>query len=139
MDILMKETYHNIISVADAIETNQIKLRNQMEDIEGVSRIIAKVVGMKYKLDSKESNYLLSLLCPDLRDGINQGWEETVDTAMTYCLKTSLAKTPKAIANLSNNLEIPNNIDNLKKHITMVIDRLSKGVKLIHNESNGRK
>jgi Bardet-Biedl syndrome 9 protein len=139
MDILMKETYYNIITISDDIEINQIKLRNQMEDIECVSRLIAKLVGMKYKLDNREVTYLVSLLCPELRDGINQGWEETVDAAMTYCLKTSLAKTPKATANLSSNLEIPNSVDNLKKHITMVIDRIGKGFKLIHSDNNDRK
>lgn len=135
----MKETYYNIITVADDVEINQIKLRNQMEDIECTSRLIAKLIGMKYKLDNREVTYLISLLCPELRDGINQGWEETVDAAMTYCLKTSLAKTPKSIANLSSNLEMPNSVDSLTKHITMVVDRISKGFKLIHSNSTDRK
>lgn len=80
-------------------------------------------------------SYLYSLLeaylCPNLNDGLDQGWEETVEASMTYLLKTCLAKTIKENVSLNNTtIEIPNSIDRLLKHIGMVFDRLGKGGRL---------
>ena len=66
-----------------------------------------------------------------MNDGLDQGWEETVEASMTYLLKTCLAKIIKENVSLNNTvLEIPNSIDRLIKHIGMVFDRISKGGRL---------
>jgi Bardet-Biedl syndrome 9 protein len=60
-----------------------------------------------------------------------QGWEETVDAAIAYLLKTCLSKSSKEQAlNLSSQLNIPKDTSRLKKHITLLCDRLAKGGRL---------
>lgn len=60
-----------------------------------------------------------------------QGWEETVDAAISHLLKTCLSKSSKEQAlNLSSQLSIPKDTSRLKKHITLLCDRLAKGGRL---------
>jgi Bardet-Biedl syndrome 9 protein len=59
-----------------------------------------------------------------------QGWEERIDAAMTHLLRTVLAKTAKETTTVSAPLSMPADTSKLKKHITYVCDRLSKGAQL---------
>ena len=60
-----------------------------------------------------------------------QGWEETVDAAVSYLLKTCLSKSSKEQAlSLSSQLTKPKDTGRLKKHITLLCDRLAKGGRL---------
>lgn len=60
-----------------------------------------------------------------------QGWEEMVDAAISHLLKTCLSKSSKEQAlNLSSQLSIPKDTSRLKKHITLLCDRLAKGGRL---------
>lgn len=63
-----------------------------------------------------------------------QGWEECVDAAMTHLLRTSLAKVAKesvpSAAGQTPLLSMPQDTAKLKKHISIVCDRLNKGARL---------
>ena len=59
-----------------------------------------------------------------------QGWEERIDAAMTHLPRTSLAKTAKETTTVTAPLAMPADTSKLKKHITYVCDRLSKGAQL---------
>ena len=62
-----------------------------------------------------------------------QGWEECVDAAMTHLLRTSLAKVAKDSAPPATQtppLSMPPDTAKLKKHISIVCDRLNKGARL---------
>lgn len=65
---------------------------------------------------------------------LGQGWEENVDAAMTHLLRTVLAKVPRdsvpALLSGQPPLEMPPDTKRLKKHISIVCDRLSKGASL---------
>ena len=52
---------------------------------------------LKFGLSPDERSLLESHLCPNLTEGSEQGWEETVEASLTYLLKTSLAKAFKVI------------------------------------------
>ncbi|XP_064431142.1 protein PTHB1 isoform X3 [Mirounga angustirostris] len=61
----------------------------------------------------------------------SKGWEETVDAAISHLLKTCLSKSSKEQAlNLSSQLNMPKDTSRLKKHITLLCDRLAKGGRL---------
>lgn len=54
-----------------------------------------------------------------------------MDAAIAYLLKTCLSKSSKEQAlNLSSQLNIPKDTSRLKKHITLLCDRLAKGGRL---------
>nr|KAF6337809.1 Bardet-Biedl syndrome 9 [Pipistrellus kuhlii] len=67
-----------------------------------------------------------------LLDGTHQqGWEETVDAAVSHLLKTCLSKSSKEQAlSLGSQLSKPRDTSRLKKHITLLCDRLAKGGRL---------
>lgn len=132
LEILMTETYNKIILLGDEIEKNQELLRQQQNDLDCFSKLIAYLAAMKYGLTNSERVLLQSYLCPELQGGNDQGWEETVNAAITHLLRTSLAKNVKESATLTNvTLEMPNSIDSLKKHLLVLVDRLDKGGRLI--------
>ncbi|KAJ7401329.1 hypothetical protein BTVI_97140 [Pitangus sulphuratus] len=61
----------------------------------------------------------------------SQGWEETVDAAVSYLLRTCLSKSSKEQAlTLSSQLCMPKDTSRLKKNITLFCDRLAKGGRL---------
>jgi Bardet-Biedl syndrome 9 protein len=66
-----------------------------------------------------------------------QGWEERIDASMTHLLRTSLAKTAKDVAGVPPPLAMSPDTTKLKKHITYVCDRLSKGALLVRSKKAG--
>lgn len=70
---------------------------------------------------------------------VSQGWEESVDAAVSHLLKTCLSRSPKdqAISLSTGPLTIPKDTSRLKKHITLLCDRLGKGGRLsLSSEAN---
>lgn len=73
----------------------------------------------------------LSFVCQFQIGFCMQGWEETVDAAVAHLLKTCLSKSSREQAlNLSSQLNTPKDTSRLKKHITLLCDRLAKGGRL---------
>ena len=60
-----------------------------------------------------------------------QGWEESVDAAITHLLRTCLAKSAKDQTVNPQPLAMLKDTTKLKKHIALLCDRLSKGAKLV--------
>ena len=60
-----------------------------------------------------------------------QGWEETVDAAVTHLLRTTLAKSTKDQTLNPQALKLPEDTSKVKKHIALLCDKLSKGARLI--------
>ncbi|XP_064911229.1 protein PTHB1 isoform X6 [Columba livia] len=66
-----------------------------------------------------------------LEGTFREGWEEAVDAAISYLLRTCLSKSSKEQAlNLSSDLCMPKDTSRLKKNITVFCDRLAKGGRL---------
>jgi hypothetical protein len=59
-----------------------------------------------------------------------QGWEEMVDASVTHLLRTRLSKNAKDVTLNPMPLSSLKDVQNVKKHIAMMCDRLSKGAKL---------
>merc|ERR1711976_1143278 len=90
---------------------------------------------MRYRFGLDDASYKileghLSPIIDDMQSGA-QGWEERTDAAMTHLLRTSLAKNVKESSSVATPLKMPSSTAKFKKHITIVCDRLGKGVKLI--------
>jgi len=103
----------------------------QSVSLECLCRLLALLTAAHFDMDGTEEKLLESYLCPEFRDGAEQGWEETVDASLTYLLKTSMAKNAKDTASLSTSIEMPDDTEKVKKHLNMVLDRISKGARLM--------
>ncbi|KAF0722424.1 hypothetical protein Ae201684_018427 [Aphanomyces euteiches] len=88
---------------------------------------------IRYKFDLDDENF--AALWAHLSPRVDQAWEETTEAAMTDLLKSKLAvkKESSAATAASTGLELvlPEDTKKLKKHITIVCDRLGKGGLLV--------
>lgn len=137
LDILMRESYNTLVALGDQVQEQQALLRKQAVNLECLSRLLALLTAARFDMEANEEKLLESYLCPEFRDGAEQGWEETVDASLTYLLKTSMAKNAKDTASLSSQIEMPDDTDKIKKHLNMVLDRISKGAKLVRQTKVG--
>ena len=132
LEIIMEDSYNALIALGDEIEMLTATLQQQSTVLTCQSKLMVALCAMKYQMSAEDSKLLESYFCPTLRDGQEQGWEETIEASTTFLLKTCLAKNVKESASLSNVvLEMPANTDRLLKHIAMVFDRIGKGARLV--------
>ena len=131
LDIIMRESYEGVMHLGEQVSELKAKIKRFSMELESGSKLVALLCYLKFQLSPLEHQHLESYLCPDLAEATDQGWEEVVEASLTYLLKTALAKNVKDSAVISQQLEMPENVEKLKKHIGMVIDRLGKGARLI--------
>ncbi|KAG8442740.1 hypothetical protein GDO86_011516 [Hymenochirus boettgeri] len=89
------------------------------------------LIGLWQKLSKDQMGVLEGTFLPLLQDGQELGWEETVDAAVSHLLRTCLSKSSKEQAlNLTSPLSVPKDTSRLKKHISLLCERLAKGGRL---------
>ncbi|KAK2506588.1 hypothetical protein MC885_003746, partial [Smutsia gigantea] len=120
-----------VIALADAVEENQDNLFQSFTRLRSATHLVILLIGLWQKLSADQIAILEAAFLPLQRDTQELGWEETVDGALSHLLKTCLSKSSKEQAlNLSSQLNIPKDTSRLKKHITLLCDRLAKGGRL---------
>nr|XP_020017917.1 protein PTHB1-like [Castor canadensis] len=123
--------YEDVIALADAIEENQDNLFQSFTRLKSATHLVILLIGLWQKLSVDQIAILEAAFLPLQEDTQELGWEETVDAAIAHLLKTCLSKSSKEQAlNLSSQLNMPKDTSRLKKHITLLCDRLAKGVRL---------
>ncbi|XP_044776105.1 protein PTHB1 isoform X6 [Neomonachus schauinslandi] len=131
LDILLDGTYKQVIALADAVEENQDNLFQSFTKLRSATQLVILLIGLWQKLSPDQVAILEAAFLPLQQDTQELGWEETVDAAISHLLKTCLSKSSKEQAlNLSSQLNIPKDTSRLKKHITLLCDRLAKGGRL---------
>ncbi|XP_058152772.1 protein PTHB1 isoform X1 [Dasypus novemcinctus] len=128
LDTLLDGTYKQVIALADAVEENQDNLFQSFTRLKSATHLLILLIGLWQKLSADQIAILEASFLPLQQDTQELGWEETVDAAISHLLKTCLSKSSKEQAlNLSSQLNIPKDTSRLKKHITLLCDRLAKG------------
>lgn len=108
-------------------------------EIEAFAKLLVTLIAMKCRLSVPDRLALHAHLCPDIRDGSDQGWEETVTASLAHLLKTSLSRSGHKESTSSSSsaqmsattLEMPKTIDSLRKNLLLVIDRLERGGRIV--------
>ncbi|XP_043920957.1 protein PTHB1 isoform X2 [Protopterus annectens] len=138
LDVLLDGTYRQIISLADAVEENQRSLSKAFTRLKSATHLVITLIGLWQNLNKEQVAILESAFLPILQDMQELGWEESVDAAVSHLLRTCLSKSPKEQAlNLTSHLSMPKDNSRMKKHITLLCDRLGKGGRLcLSSESN---
>ena len=142
VDVVMRETYMRTLQVADEAEARQRLLARQSQDLACLSRLLVHMTALRLGLPAAARSLLESYLCVSYIESTggndetsSTGWEETVDASMTFLLKTLLAKQPakqpRDGGQLSSSLDLPGDLEGLKKHIAVVFDRIEKGAQLV--------
>uniref|UniRef100_A0A4W2FRT2 Bardet-Biedl syndrome 9 n=1 Tax=Bos indicus x Bos taurus TaxID=30522 RepID=A0A4W2FRT2_BOBOX len=131
LDTLLDGTYKQVIALADAVEENQDNLFQSFTRLKSATHLVILLIGLWQKLSADQIAILEAAFLPLQQDTQELGWEETVDAALSHLLKTCLSKSSKEQAlNLNSQLGIPKDTSQLKKHITLLCDRLAKGGRL---------
>ncbi|KAG8572476.1 hypothetical protein GDO81_012054 [Engystomops pustulosus] len=131
LDTLLDGTYRQVLGIADAAEELQNNLFRAFIKLKAATQLIILLIGLWQKLSKDQITFLESTLLPLQQDGQELGWEESVDAALSHLLRTCLSKSSKEQAlNLTSQLTIPKDTSKLKKHITLLCDRLAKGGRL---------
>uniref|UniRef100_A0A7S2G715 PTHB1 N-terminal domain-containing protein n=1 Tax=Octactis speculum TaxID=3111310 RepID=A0A7S2G715_9STRA len=131
LDVLMEETHSDVMEVADKISSLQRRLAKASNALSCTTNIIIMLAQFRFSLSDEDVSILRTYLTPNVRDMDAQGWEESVDAALTHLLKTTLAKSSKESTVVVNQpLVMPKDTMRLKRHIQIMFDRLSKGISL---------
>uniref|UniRef100_A0A8D0E015 Bardet-Biedl syndrome 9 n=1 Tax=Salvator merianae TaxID=96440 RepID=A0A8D0E015_SALMN len=128
LDTLLEGTYRQIIALADAAEENQANIFQAFTRLKSATQLVILLISLWQKLTADQVAILQATFLPLTQDTQDLGWEETVDASVSHLLKTCLSKSSKDHAlTVSNQLCIPKDTNKLKKHITLLYDRLAKG------------
>jgi Bardet-Biedl syndrome 9 protein len=130
LDSMLRESYAEIIKLADEIQSLQSTLRRQRESLDASISLVSTLAAMKYSLDADNAALLRYHLADEYQESSDQGWEDTVEASVTYLLKTSLAKNAKDAVAMNPQIEAVEDVEKVIKHIMMVFDRLGKGASL---------
>ncbi|XP_075777873.1 protein PTHB1 isoform X1 [Pelodiscus sinensis] len=131
LDTLLEGTYRQIIALADAAEENQANMFQAFTKLKSATQLVIMLISLWQKLSTDQVAILEATFLPLMQDTQELGWEESVDAAISHLLRTCLSKSSKEQAlTLSSQLSIPKDTSRLKKHITLLCDRLAKGGRL---------
>ncbi|XP_025956556.2 protein PTHB1 isoform X2 [Dromaius novaehollandiae] len=131
LDTLLEGTFREVIALADGAEENQANVFQAFTKLKSATHLVVMLISLWQKLSTDQVAILEATFLPLAQDTQELGWEETVDAAISYLLRTCLSKSSKEQAlTLTSELSIPKDTSRLKKHITLLCDRLAKGGRL---------
>uniref|UniRef100_A0A8C3KDU8 Bardet-Biedl syndrome 9 n=1 Tax=Calidris pygmaea TaxID=425635 RepID=A0A8C3KDU8_9CHAR len=131
LDTLLEGTFREVIALADAAEENQANMFQAFTKLRSATHLLVTLISLWQKLSTDQVAILEATFLPLAEDTPELGWEEAVDAAISYLLRTCLSKSSKEQAlSLSSQLSMPKDTSRLKKNITLFCDRLAKGGRL---------
>ncbi|XP_078395916.1 protein PTHB1 isoform X6 [Cetorhinus maximus] len=131
LDTLLDGTYRQLTALADAAEENQANLYQVFTRLKSGTQLLVQLIGLWQDLSIDQMTILKATFLPLMQDSQELGWEECVDTAVAHLLRTCLSKSSRdQTLSSTSQLSMPKDTSRLKKHITLLCDRLSKGGRL---------
>jgi Bardet-Biedl syndrome 9 protein len=130
LDYLLSITHQEASRLADRIEALQMEERFASYKLSAATGLICLLIKSRFGIDEQGYKVLTQHLTSHVAEG-DPGWQETTNVAMTHLLRTVLSKNARESSASIGTLNFPSSTEKLKKHITIVCDRLAKGGKLI--------
>ncbi|XP_061410552.1 protein PTHB1 isoform X3 [Lethenteron reissneri] len=135
LDSILEGTYQQIVELADMAQDTEARLMVAASRLRAATRLLVLLLSLWQSLSPDEVALLHTALLPELQDNQQLGWEESVDTALSYLLRTCLAKSGKDQALTpgggGGTLAAPRDTSRLKKHLALLCERLGKGGRLL--------
>ncbi|XP_053183635.1 protein PTHB1, partial [Scomber japonicus] len=142
LDTLLDATYSQVMALAEAAEENRALLEEAFVRLRSASHLLVLLMTLWQGLTPDQSAILEATLLPLLQDTPQLGWEESCDAAVAHLLRSCLSRSPKdqatSLAQAGGPvLGLPRDTARLKKHITLMCDRIGKGGRLtLASEAN---
>jgi Bardet-Biedl syndrome 9 protein len=130
LELLFEETYRLLHDKAEVVATLQRDLAGYSNALSCATQIILLVSRYKFMeiMSAEDFDAFRHFLSPSVHLNPTFGWEEATDAAMVYLLRTVLSKNARESATAPQPLQIPENTEKLQRHITLVLDRIGKGM-----------
>ncbi|XP_059194305.1 protein PTHB1 [Centropristis striata] len=142
LDTLLDATYSQVMALAEAAEENRAQLEEAFVRLRSATHLLVLLLSLWQGLTPDQTAILEATLLPLLQDTPQLGWEESCDAAVSHLLRSCLSRSPKDQAtSLAQTggpvLGLPRDTARLKKHITLMCDRIGKGGRLtLASEAN---
>ncbi|XP_037532484.1 protein PTHB1 [Nematolebias whitei] len=142
LDTLLDATYTQVMALAEAAEENRVLLEQAFVRLRSATHLLVLLLSLWQGLTPNQTAILEATLLPLLQDTPQLGWEESCDAAVSHLLRSCLSRSPKDQAtSLAQTggpvLGLPQDTARLKKHITLLCDRIGKGGRLtLASEAN---
>ena len=119
------------MELADRVARADAALAKAATSLSCGVRLVNMLLALRFRLDDENRGALDAHLSPLIHTFSEQGWEERTDAALAHALRTSLGKGGAAGAGAlaPPPLSAPTDASKLKKHITVMCDRISKGAR----------
>mmetsp|Transcript_22638 Transcript_22638/g.70294 ORF Transcript_22638/g.70294 Transcript_22638/m.70294 type:complete len:843 (+) Transcript_22638:343-2871(+) len=130
LDTLLEGTFQQLNRLGGEVAECQESLRQHATLLACGCQVIIMLIRYRFNLDDESFEMLSSYLSPVVETVGEQGWEECTDASMTHLLRTSLAKNAKEQTAVPQPLAPLKDTTKLKKHISIVCERLARGAKL---------
>lgn len=130
LDYLLQLVHSQVAAAADNLDLSQEELSFSGQRLSCAINLILELLRFRFNLDDKNMEVMKTCLSSHVQN-YQSGWEECANAALTYLLRTKLAKSSKESSASQADLQMPVNTEKLKKHVTIVFDRISKGARLV--------
>jgi len=132
LEVLFEGTHHQLMQLVDATASAHARLSFERARLAAGTHLLLLLLRLRFALTQEDGAILEAHVSPLLDETPDQGWEERTDSAITHLLKTALAKdkdSKEGRGTTSVQQHRPADTAKLKKHITLVADRLHKGLR----------
>ncbi|XP_034467441.1 protein PTHB1 isoform X1 [Hippoglossus hippoglossus] len=142
LDTLLDATYSQVMTLAEAAEENRALLEEAFVRLRSATHLLVLLLSLWHGLTPDQTAILEATLLPLLQDSPQLGWEESCDAAVSHLLRSCLSRSSKdqatSLAQMGGPLlSLPRDTARLKKHITLLCDRIGKGGRLtLASEAN---
>lgn len=130
LDLLVEDTFQSLVKISQKVELKQLEMKQISMQLSNAVSLFTLLVKFDLNMKSKDYSLLCQFLSPVVSlcsDPEEQGWEEITDASMTHLLRTALSKSARERESVPQPIDFPKDTNRVKKHIAIVIDRLSKG------------
>eukprot|EP00762_Andalucia_godoyi_P004580 ANDGO_05206.mRNA.1 hypothetical protein len=136
MDLLLESSYEQIRVCAREVQKTQRDIQVWQSRVNSATNLVLLLAKLRFAIPEEDYVVLQQMMTPSTTgfvdmnagEGVHdQGWEETVDAAMTHLLRTSLAKNAKEASSVPLPISFPSDTSRVTKHIALVLDRIAKG------------
>ena len=131
LELLFEGTYQQLLHLADETDVAQQQLQFHGARLAAGTRLLLLLLRLRFGLNAEEAELIAAYLSPVVDETPDQGWEERTDAAVTHLLRTALSKDSSKEGRSFGTVQLarPADASKLKKHITLVADRLHKGLR----------
>ena len=134
LDALLEGAFVAVTSEATETELAESELKNSSVSLAAATQTCVLLIALRFQLNSDDLKTLRAYLSPKVVDTPEMGWAEWTEAATTTLLKTKLAKggdrTTGGVHGTGQPLPLLQDTSKLKKHVSVVCERLARGAKL---------